>query len=163
VTNVRPCLVLLALAAVLASAAALAAGTPPGAVPRWEYRVLSREQVLKLGQKDLEAGLNRLGDQGWDLVSADREYIFKRPRVVYGLSAADLKALKDEIALRESDVNDLKERVAWTQRMVRKGFRSTGQLRDEQRVLQEAELALEGARRQLQILPPPAKDPKAPK
>jgi hypothetical protein len=57
---------------------------------RWEYRVLSAPQVRELGKKDLEAGLNKLGDEGWELVAIDpatkaikvtsAEYYFKRPK-----------------------------------------------------------------------------------
>jgi hypothetical protein len=37
--------------------------------PRWEYRTLTRQELLDLGQKDVTAGLNKLGDDGWELVA----------------------------------------------------------------------------------------------
>jgi uncharacterized protein (TIGR03067 family) len=60
---------------------------------KWEYRVVKKAQVLELGKNDLTAGLNKLGEEGWELVSvqppsgserggrssAATEYYFKRP------------------------------------------------------------------------------------
>ena len=58
---------------------AVAGGTSPGAPPtaesrpdtvvQWEYRVLTKAQVMELGMQDLAAGLNRLGDEGWELAA----------------------------------------------------------------------------------------------
>jgi len=51
----------------------------------WEYRVLARGQIQGLAgepAKDgLTAGLNKLGSEGWELVTIDRgaDYVFKRP------------------------------------------------------------------------------------
>jgi hypothetical protein len=62
-----------------------------GAVaPKWEYQALSKEQVVAHGKKDLAAGLNKLGDDGWELVAVVPEgrperragqatFYFKRP------------------------------------------------------------------------------------
>ena len=42
------------------------------AIPvKWEYRVLSRDQIAELGKNDLAAGLNRLGEHGWQLVTVE--------------------------------------------------------------------------------------------
>jgi hypothetical protein len=51
----------------------------PGAVPKWEYKVLSNAELFDEGgakmnsrgslAPGLEAGLNRLGKEGWELVS----------------------------------------------------------------------------------------------
>src|SRR5437763_17022518 len=59
----------------------VAASTPPApafgqgarsATPaKWEYRVLTRERVAALGKSDLAAGLNRLGEEGWQLVAVE--------------------------------------------------------------------------------------------
>jgi uncharacterized protein (TIGR03067 family) len=61
------------------------AGGRHGSPPRWEYRTLTRQQLLDLGKKDVTAGLNRMGDSGWELVAVQRgestgpaEYYFKR-------------------------------------------------------------------------------------
>src|SRR5262245_54859882 len=59
---------------------------PSGAYPgaRWEYSVLARPQVARLAGDDLQAGLNKLGEEGWELVAVEpapgpgRLY-FKRP------------------------------------------------------------------------------------
>jgi hypothetical protein len=56
---------------------------------KWEYKVLSRAAIEELANNDFEAGLNKLGDEGWDLyvvpttpTAAGRgkapEYYFKR-------------------------------------------------------------------------------------
>jgi hypothetical protein len=39
--------------------------------PKWEYQVLTKEQVAGLGKKDLAAGLNKLGDESWELVAVE--------------------------------------------------------------------------------------------
>src|SRR5438128_2347809 len=54
-------------------------GQPEGA-PKWEYRILTKEQIIELGKKDLAAGLNQLGDQGWELAAVETAFIFKRSR-----------------------------------------------------------------------------------
>src|SRR5947209_13793157 len=53
--------------------------------PRWEYAAHGRSEVEKLGGDDFRAGLNKLGDQGWELVAVepgaagrDTAYTFKR-------------------------------------------------------------------------------------
>jgi hypothetical protein len=51
--------------------------------PRWEYKVLSEGELLKLGKDDLAAGLNKLGEDGWELQGFDRtRFILKRPKVL---------------------------------------------------------------------------------
>lgn len=50
----------------------------------WEYRVLARGQIQGLAEREkdsLTAGLNKLGAEGWELVTIDRgaDYVFKRP------------------------------------------------------------------------------------
>jgi hypothetical protein len=61
---------------------------------QWEYRVLSEDEIDKLGgydrektaydKKFFEAGLNKLGEEGWELVQAGRgtslTYFFKRQK-----------------------------------------------------------------------------------
>jgi hypothetical protein len=132
-----------------------AEGKPEGA-PRWEYRVLTKEQVSELGKNDLAAGLNKLGDDGWELAAVDAAYIFKRPRDQAAKQPEDLKA---QVAQAESDVEARKDRVAWSERMVRKGYLSERQVEAERGLLRKAEMALEKTRRELKQLPP---DPKGP-
>ena len=46
---------------------------------KWEYKALTRSEILQLGDKDLTTGLNKLGDEGWELVSSiPGEFYFKR-------------------------------------------------------------------------------------
>jgi hypothetical protein len=49
---------------------------------QWEYQAVGRKKVEELGKNDLTAGLNKLGDDGWELVavSPPTEYYFKRPK-----------------------------------------------------------------------------------
>ncbi len=44
----------------------------------WEYRV----EVINTYGADLEAVLNQIGEEGWELVAIyqDAEFIFKRPK-----------------------------------------------------------------------------------
>jgi hypothetical protein len=49
--------------------------------PRWEYKVMTPADVRSLGKKDLDAGLNRLGDEGWELVGMDKDQcVLKRSK-----------------------------------------------------------------------------------
>ncbi|MGH2841565.1 MAG: DUF4177 domain-containing protein [Solirubrobacteraceae bacterium] len=51
---------------------------PPA--PRWEYKVWSEGVRARLNDRRLEAELNELGAEGWELVqSHGDERIFKRP------------------------------------------------------------------------------------
>jgi hypothetical protein len=127
-----------------------------GPSARWEYQVLTREQVADLGKKDLAAGLNKLGGEGWELVAVDAAYIFKRSRPQGRQSSEDLKTL---VGLIESDVELLKDRVSWAERMVRKGYLTDQGAQAERLRLKKAEVALERAQRELRALPP---DPKKP-
>jgi hypothetical protein len=58
--------------------------TPPGvAGPRWEYKIQTSDTLTELGQGDLAAGLNKLGDEGWELISVpavEPGRAFGRPR-----------------------------------------------------------------------------------
>jgi hypothetical protein len=48
---------------------------------RWEYKVMTTAEVRSLGKADLGAGLNRLGDDGWELVGIDKNrYALKRSK-----------------------------------------------------------------------------------
>jgi hypothetical protein len=129
---------------------------PPDAAPRWEYRVLTRDQVTELGKRDLAAGLNRLGDDGWELAAIDAAYIFKRPKVRRGEQVADVRR---RLALLASDVEVWQERVAWARRMARKGFLSDRQLDAEEVRLKLAERALGEAQRELKRLAPESDRP----
>jgi DNA repair exonuclease SbcCD ATPase subunit len=48
---------------------------------RWEYKVMTIAEVRSLGNNDLGAGLNRLGDEGLELVSIDKDQcVLKRSK-----------------------------------------------------------------------------------
>jgi hypothetical protein len=53
---------------------------------KWEYKTMARVAIEQLGNKDFSVGLNKLGDEGWELVSCSssvgpvQEFYFKRPR-----------------------------------------------------------------------------------
>jgi hypothetical protein len=51
--------------------------------PRWEYKVLSEADIRRLAKDDLTAGLNALGQDGWELVGFEKtRFILKRQRSV---------------------------------------------------------------------------------
>jgi hypothetical protein len=142
---------LLAIAVVAAfsqTAARAAEGTP-----QWEYRVLTKVQILDLGKKDLAAGLNKLGDDGWELAAFDAAYIFKRPKAEQTRPIAAKLRLK----IAEADVGQQRERVQWSKRMVKKGFIPENQLKDEERLLRELELVLEEVEADIKSLRPEPK------
>jgi hypothetical protein len=151
--------VLLAFGVVGAGRTTARSAEPPSpAAPRWEYRALTKAKLLDLGKNDLEAGLNQLGDEGWELVAVDASftYTFKRPK---GQAQKQLEDVKAQISLIEADVESLKDRVAWAERMARKGFMTDQQVQAERARLKRAEAALDRARRELKALP---SDPRGP-
>jgi hypothetical protein len=122
----------------------LAAEEKTDAIPRWEYRVLTKAQVIDVARKDLAAGLNKLGDEGWELVAVKEVYIFKRPSI-----SQQVEKIRSRIALVESKVEMLKDRVAWSERMAKKGFLTSEQVKASREQLRQAEMALDGARKDL--------------
>src|SRR5262249_36977727 len=55
--------------------------------PKWEYLVKARAQFTGQGHDEIAAGLNKLGDEGWELVSIDAGsglYVFKRAKAGTG-------------------------------------------------------------------------------
>jgi hypothetical protein len=134
----------------------LASGVLPGsevpeerqsdAVTRWEYQILTKEQIIELGKKDLTAGLNRLGEQGWELAAVEAAFIFKRAKPQNGERIEDVKR---RIALIEIDVQMWKDRVAWSERMLKKGFMSQAQVNGERMELKKNEITLDSLQREL--------------
>jgi hypothetical protein len=46
---------------------------------KWEYKVMPELDIRTLGKDDLAAGLNKLGDESWELVGlSESRFIFKR-------------------------------------------------------------------------------------
>jgi hypothetical protein len=148
-------------AGILPLQTASAADVKPDVVYQWEYRVLSEEQVIALAKKDLAAGLNKLGDEGWELVTAGGNYIFKRPKNAAQKQAAEIKR---QIAVAEADVAAWKERLAWSERMLRKGYMTETQVESERTRLKRAEIVLGEMRDALKNLPsvPDESQPKKP-
>jgi hypothetical protein len=140
----------------LALTPAPAAEPKPDVVFQWEYHVLTEEQVIALGKKDLAAGLNRLGDEGWELVTAGAHYIFKRPKDLARKQAADIRRQFDAA---EADVEAWKERVSWSERMLKKGYLTEKHVEAERAQLKKAEAALDLARMALKNLPSAPKEP----
>jgi len=143
-------LVLAVALGILPSSAASAADPKSDVVVQWEYRVLTEEQVIALAKKDLAAGLNQLGDEGWELVTVGGHYIFKRPKNVAEKRAAEIKR---QIDVAEADVEAWKERLAWSERMFRKGYMTGTQVEAERTQLKKAEVILGEAREALKKLP----------
>ncbi len=142
---------------------------PHPAPLQWEYRVVTKDQVLESGKKNLTAGLDRLGEEGWELVGIESTsppvvFYFKRPRT----SAAErIEELKNLVARFELDAAVARERADWAERMARKGYAYESNVSVTQQQLKIAELALERARKQLKALtdgqakPPDKEDKRA--
>lgn len=152
--------VLLTLGIAGGNGLATALAQEPTASPlmRWEYRVVTKEQLLELGSKDLAAGLNKLGDEGWELTAVDGVYVFKRPN-----RSLTLEDVKQWVFVAQGEVEAWKDRVAWTERMVKKGYLNERRLEDERGQLQAAEFSLDKAQKALKALsaeriPPPKKE-----
>jgi hypothetical protein len=141
-----------ALVAIAIASVSTMAQAPSEGVLRWEYRILTKEQVLDLGKQDLGAGLNKLGDEGWELAAVDGKYVFKRLKDQFSRKVEEIRR---HIASAEADVESWKDRVAWAERMLKKGYMSATQLQAEQAQLAQAELALDAARKALKSLMPP--------
>jgi hypothetical protein len=153
--------IVLLVATTLPFSAADAAESKSGAVRQWEYRVLTEGQVLALGKNDLATGLNKLGDEGWELVTVGGHYIFKRPKDLAQNRAAEIKR---QLAEAEADVEAWKDRVGWAERMVRKGYMTEKHLDTERAQLKRAQSVLDAAREALKKLPstPKGPEPKKP-
>jgi hypothetical protein len=150
-------LAIVVCATLLQGSALTAAEPKPIVGPRWEYRVLTKEQVLELGKKDLVAGLNRLGEEGWDLVAVEPAHYFKRLKEQGIRQAEDVKR---RIALLKEDLEMWKDRVTWCERMVRKGYMTETQLQAERAHLIAAELALQMTEKESKVVLPPPKPEK---
>jgi hypothetical protein len=124
--------------------------------PKWEYRVVSKDQVIELGKNDLAAGLNKLGSDGWELVVVDGGYIFKRPKPQNDKEIADLKL---RIAVLNRDIEMQKERVAWCNRMFKMGYLSGQIAAAEQERLERFGLVLERMNKDLDKLSVPPTEP----
>jgi hypothetical protein len=116
---------------------------------RWEYRTFKKEELPDPRSKDIATALNKIGEEGWELVAAEPVYIFKRPKRV--LQVEDVKR---QINLLQTELDMWKSRVAWTRLMARKGFVSKNDLMVEETLLRDVEMALESANKELKMLAP---------
>jgi hypothetical protein len=131
------------------------------ALPKWEYKVLTKEEVVDLGKNDLTAGLNKLGDESWELVAIETaqvaeprsrlapkrvHFYFKRPAK---LAAKQRDALKNLVQSAELNVTMWMEWVARMENMTRSGYYTKRELQFDRDQLKAAEAALENARKQL--------------
>src|SRR6266702_2739036 len=57
-------------------------GAPEAPRIRWEYSVLTKEEVAKAGKDDFRAGLNKLGEEGWELVTIETQSLVPRAQPV---------------------------------------------------------------------------------
>jgi hypothetical protein len=141
----------------------------PTGLPKWEYRILTREQVAELGKNDIAAGLNRLGDDGWQLVtiepavSAEKDgkapghsaqFYFQRPKDYVRMLRA---GIQQRFAAAKSNVEMWEDRLAWTERMVRKGFLTANQARADEEELKRAKAAFDQVEREMKDLRMPEK------
>jgi hypothetical protein len=147
-------LALLGLACAALQRGELSAQDRPSGFLTWEYRVLTKDQVLALGQKELVAGLNRLGEQGWELAAVDSAYIFKRAKDQTAMQLGELN-LRFEAA--KSDVDDWRGRSAWSSRMAKKGLMAQAQADSDKSRLRISELALDLIRKQIEAVSGTAK------
>ncbi|MGE3821312.1 MAG: HlyD family secretion protein, partial [Isosphaeraceae bacterium] len=67
-----------------------------------------------------------------------------------GVMAQTDKQMRSQIALAESDLNRQEDRLAWTRRMLEKGYLPEGQVMTEEQTLRRAELTLKQARTALE-------------
>jgi hypothetical protein len=144
-----------------AAGTSLAAEPGPGPTPagpaKWEYRILTREQVAKLGKNDVVAGLNRLGKDGWELVAVEPalapakgagavQFYLKRPR---DDRRARREEAQDRVDAARAYLAMWQERSAWSERMVRKGLLTEAQAGADKARVAQAALALDRAEREL--------------
>jgi hypothetical protein len=120
---------------------------------KWEYRTCKKEELPDPRSKDLATALNKIGEEGWELVAAEPVYIFKRPK-----RAWQVEDVKRQINLLQTELDMWKSRVGWTRLMARKGFVSKNDRMLEETLLRDVEMALESANKGLKTLSPePAK------
>jgi hypothetical protein len=106
---------------------------PVSAGPKWEYKVLTKDEIAQLANKDFTAGLNKLGDEGWELFAVpaptsgigtgrgpgergpgggrapkEAEYYFKRPKAVRILQEEKAGGQKEQAKDDRNEVIKLK-------------------------------------------------------
>ncbi len=158
----------LVIGVAVALASPFAQEAPSSSPVKWEYRVLSRDQIAELGKNDLAAGLNRLGEDGWQLVTVEPAFTPEKNSTVparaaqyYLIRPKDYPRIQRETAQRrvasaKADLEMCEDRAAWSERMVKKGYLTATQARVDQEQLRRARAALEAAERELNsVIPKP--------
>ena len=141
----------------------LAGDEKVGALWKWEYRIASKDELAELGNRNVAAGLNKLGEEGWELVAVESgaaavpvQFYLKRLK---DLPLAQREAATRRVAAAEAEVELWRERAAYSERMVKKGFLAENQARADLAQLRHAEVLLSSARRELEALTPPKPAP----
>src|SRR5262249_9226058 len=129
---------------------------------KWEYRILTKEQVADLGKGDVAVGLNRLGEQGWELAAIEpavapvkdpsAQFYLKRP-TGWDYRQPSRPGLEPRVEAARANLDAWKERAAWSKRMAKKGLMSEAQADADRERLQHAARSLEQAERELKALP----------
>jgi Bacterial type II/III secretion system short domain len=120
--------IVIALALIALGTVTCLAEAPAGKAagrPQWEYQTLSREKITELGKNDFAAGLNKLGDDGWELVavtlsqdarpqvpSRPAEYYFKRARAAVARDQPRPGVAGPEVVVDQFQVVHLKSATA---------------------------------------------------
>lgn len=137
-------LLLLALSSGAWQVNLLSAEESPDAVVKWEYRVLTEPEVLAIGKHDFTAGLNTLGEQGWELIAIDVTNIFKRPT-----QQRNIKNLEAQVAAVKAKLAMQRNRVVRSQLMADKGYQSQKEFEAERHWLKVLEIDLATAQQEL--------------
>jgi hypothetical protein len=139
---------------------------------KWEYRILTREQVAELGKNDVKAGLNILGEEGWQLAAVEAAFIPEKDSKASAKSAqfylmrpkepigAQREEAQKRIAMAKADLAQWEDRVAWCVRMAKKGYLTEAQVQADTARLMQAKAALDKAERELNQEPVPQKERK---
>jgi hypothetical protein len=136
-------------------------GSVPGVAPaeeparqalhKWEYRIVPGDQLPDPRSRDLTSSLNKLGDEGWELIAVQPVYIFKRPN-----NQRQAEDIKRQINRLQAELDTWKNRITWTRLMAKKGFLSKNEVELEEALLRDVEIALERAQKELKA---PAREP----
>ncbi|MBN1782476.1 hypothetical protein JW948_15175 [bacterium] len=77
----------------------------------WQYKLIDSNAFKKPGlmkdfaPADVEAYLNKLGQQGWEIVSFDCRFKLKAVEFFYGLAKREAQGAPQEPAAEQAEVN----------------------------------------------------------
>jgi hypothetical protein len=119
--------------------------------------------IIVMGQADdlqaIEAVIKRLDELPAAAPKDDRRPGLLLPEEINKLREAALADIQGRIAIAQADLEMWKERLAWSERMVKKGFLTAQQAAQEQARLKTAELLLEKLRQELKALTGASEEP----